>query len=193
MTTQAHALFQPALEALEFAENDVRSGSLAEKILRIAIVKLRAEIAKPDVVEPVGKYGGAEMQALILQNLAKPAQPAAMGVLGLVEMVDAAMVEMKNIHPPLLRSECQRLILAGAASFFQIAKPAQPAKSESESLTEQRLMNLARAARAALPQLCDTSSRGQAERVTLEKAIRYAGLDPYGEANPQSVRSKETQ
>jgi hypothetical protein len=27
-------------------------------------------------------------------------------------MVDAAMVEMRNIHPPLRRSECERLIHA---------------------------------------------------------------------------------
>lgn len=37
-----------------------------------------------------------------------------------VEMIDAAMVEMQNIHPPLKRSECQRLINAA------LAAPAQP-------------------------------------------------------------------
>jgi hypothetical protein len=34
----------------------------------------------------------------------------------IVAMVDAAMVEMKNISPPLRRSECQRLILAAIAA-----------------------------------------------------------------------------
>ena len=38
---------------------------------------------------------------------AKPAPADA-----LTQAVDAAMVEMKNIHPPLRRSECQRLIQA---------------------------------------------------------------------------------
>lgn len=33
-----------------------------------------------------------------------------------VAMIDAAMVEMQNIHPPLKRSECQRLIRAALAA-----------------------------------------------------------------------------
>ena len=48
------------------------------------------------------------------------AKPAPADVL--TQAVDAAMVEMKNIHPPLRRSECQRLIQAALN-----AAPAAPA------------------------------------------------------------------
>jgi hypothetical protein len=34
----------------------------------------------------------------------------------LTAAVDAAMVEMANIHPPLRRSECERLIRAALAN-----------------------------------------------------------------------------
>jgi hypothetical protein len=47
-------------------------------------------------------------------------------------MVDAAMIEMKNIHPPLRRSECQRLI----AAALQAAPPAQ---TPPPRLTEQEI------------------------------------------------------
>lgn len=30
----------------------------------------------------------------------------------IMRMVDAAMIEMENIHPPMRRSECERLIRA---------------------------------------------------------------------------------
>ena len=43
----------------------------------------------------------------------------------LVEMVDAAMVEMKNIHPPLRRSECERLIRAALESALRLALAAR--------------------------------------------------------------------
>jgi len=35
---------------------------------------------------------------------------------GLVEMIDAAMIEMRNIAPPLCRSECERLIRAALSA-----------------------------------------------------------------------------
>lgn len=35
---------------------------------------------------------------------------------GLVEMVDRAMVEMRNIHPPMRRSDCERLIRAAMST-----------------------------------------------------------------------------
>jgi len=50
------------------------------------------------------------------------AAPAVPAPLALTQAVDAAMVEMKNIHPPLRRSECQRLIQAALN-----AAPAAPA------------------------------------------------------------------
>jgi len=46
----------------------------------------------------------------------------------LVSMVDAAMVEMSNIHPPLRRSECERLICAALS-----AAPAQPSQPTTVS------------------------------------------------------------
>lgn len=45
---------------------------------------------------------------------------APVGVEALTAMVDRAMVEMQNIHPPLRRSECERLI---KAAFAVGAKP----------------------------------------------------------------------
>lgn len=44
-----------------------------------------------------------------------------------IEMIDAAMVEMANIHPPLKRSECQRLIRAALS-----AAPAPQAQGETK-------------------------------------------------------------
>lgn len=39
-------------------------------------------------------------------------------------MIDAAMVEMKNIHPPLKRSECERLICAALrAELGRVVEP----------------------------------------------------------------------
>jgi hypothetical protein len=43
----------------------------------------------------------------MLEKQQQPTLPADM-----TAMVDAAMVEMSNIHPPLRRSECERLIRA---------------------------------------------------------------------------------
>jgi hypothetical protein len=39
-------------------------------------------------------------------------QQQTLPVADMTAMVDAAMVEMSNIHPPLRRSECERLIRA---------------------------------------------------------------------------------
>lgn len=59
-----------------------------------------------------------------METIGQPVPPAsADAAANLVEMVDAAMVEMANIHPPLRRSECQRLILAAIASFYKTAPP----------------------------------------------------------------------
>ena len=43
----------------------------------------------------------------------------------LIAAVDAAMVEMQNIHPPLKRSECERLIRAA------LSAPAEPVSGEA--------------------------------------------------------------
>ena len=51
----------------------------------------------------------------------------------LVKMVDAAMVEMKNISPPLRRSECERLIIAALSAQPQqepVAHGFEPAANE---------------------------------------------------------------
>jgi len=170
MTTQPSALLQRALDALNIAAPvKLADGTYLDKDCKItmAITAIEAAIAQP---EPATLNPGAGSAA------------------SLADMVDAAMVEMANIHPPLRRRECERLIRAATASSYKVAQPA-------ESLTEQRLMNLARAAKAALPQLCDTSSRGQAERVALEEAIAYAGLAPYGEsiAQPAQVGPRSVQ
>lgn len=44
----------------------------------------------------------------------------------LIAAVDAAMVEMQNIHPPLKRSECERLIHAALSAK---AAPAEPTEA----------------------------------------------------------------
>ena len=56
----------------------------------------------------------------VLRDLTQ--RPAAQAEQWLVAAVDAAMVEMKNISPPLRRSECERLIRAAAECM-----PAPPA------------------------------------------------------------------
>lgn len=43
----------------------------------------------------------------------------------LVAAVDAAMVEMTNITPPLRRSECERLITAALAAYISGQEPEQ--------------------------------------------------------------------
>ena len=48
-------------------------------------------------------------------------QRSAMSKETLMAMVDAAMVEMSNIHPPLKRSECERLILAALDAYEGVA------------------------------------------------------------------------
>ena len=54
------------------------------------------------------------LDAELAEALAEPAPVGAHNQL--VAMVDAAMVEMRNIAPPLKRSECQRLIIAAIGS-----------------------------------------------------------------------------
>jgi len=53
----------------------------------------------------------ADMSKLRPVYYATPA-PSVQDRRSLIEMVDAAMIEMSNIHPPLKRSECERLIRA---------------------------------------------------------------------------------
>jgi hypothetical protein len=48
--------------------------------------------------------------------------PASQQARDMTDMVDAAMVEMKNISPPLRRSECERLIHAALAASQQAAQ-----------------------------------------------------------------------
>lgn len=50
------------------------------------------------------------LAAPIAQTAPQPEQS------GLVEMVDRAMVEMRNIHPPMRRSDCERLIRAALSA-----------------------------------------------------------------------------
>lgn len=52
----------------------------------------------------------ADIAAPIAQTATQPEQS------GLVEMVDRAMVEMRNIHPPMRRSDCERLIRAALSA-----------------------------------------------------------------------------
>ena len=60
-----------------------------------------------------------------------------------IAMIDAAMVEMANIHPPLKRSECQRLIRAAlsAAPAPQAQEPVLGTKTwfDGEKLITQNL------------------------------------------------------
>jgi hypothetical protein len=59
----------------------------------------------------------------------------------LTAMVDAAMVEMKNIVPPLRRSECERLIHAAIST-------AQQPLAERKPLTDADILRFARAIEA---------------------------------------------
>lgn len=63
----------------------------------------------------VGWWTSGEEIQRIERAAAEMAAPAAQPLLT-VEMVDAAMLEMSNIHPPLKRSECERLLRAAMAS-----------------------------------------------------------------------------
>ena len=51
----------------------------------------------------------------------------------LIAAVDAAMVEMQNIHPPLKRSECERLIRAA------LSAPAEPVSRETVQVVGVRI------------------------------------------------------
>lgn len=62
---------------------------------------------------------------------------------GLTDAVDAAMVEMANIHPPLRRSECERLIRAALATMVPAtsaadAKDAEPDEEDERLRFEKR-------------------------------------------------------
>lgn len=64
---------------------------------------------------------------VMLPNRGEPTtaqQPAPVGAHQLVARVDAAMVEMQNITPPLKRSECQRLIIAAIDAATPPQRPA---------------------------------------------------------------------
>jgi hypothetical protein len=54
------------------------------------------------------------------------------GLVAITAMVDAAMAEMSNIHPPLRRSECERLIRAalGVKSCGEVATPCRPSREQ---------------------------------------------------------------
>ena len=65
----------------------------------------------------------AELRKALDAEIAQPVEPE-------VLMVDAAMVEMKNIVPPLRRSECLRLI---RAAINATAHPPQPQATTPKS------------------------------------------------------------
>ncbi len=61
----------------------------------------------------------ADMQLGWMARAARPAQAEQQpeqSRLSLLKMIDAAMVEMRNISPPLLRSDCDRLIRAALSA-----------------------------------------------------------------------------
>jgi hypothetical protein len=62
------------------------------------------------------KNGRAVESALLSKLRAEGVQAGGPVADSMTARVDAAMVEMKNIHPPLRRSECERLIRAALAS-----------------------------------------------------------------------------
>ena len=102
-----------------------RKETLAQKVIEDALI---AAIAQPADGNRTSVDSGALKLALnVLRRAGKDAtadalhdtatrepiaQPAPLRAKTLIEMVDDAMVEMVDIHPPLRRSECQRLILA---------------------------------------------------------------------------------
>lgn len=51
------------------------------------------------------------------------------------EMIDAAMVEMKHIHPPLRRSDCQRLIRAALSGNTQYESWDQQSRLACQPIT----------------------------------------------------------
>jgi hypothetical protein len=74
-----------------------------------------------DINEPVAwmwinERGSERLEWEPVQDISKwkstPLYAAPVRTKDLTDAVDAAMVEMQNIHPPLRRSECERLIRA---------------------------------------------------------------------------------
>lgn len=86
-----------------------------------------------------GSINGKASQVLhkISQELADRAQRQAVPQKSMMAgMIDAAMVEMKNIHPPLRRSDCERLIRAALS-----ASPTPPASTEAQLPTAEPIGN----------------------------------------------------
>jgi hypothetical protein len=85
-------------------------------------LKLALEALDSKYIVGCSEWRGQQLKALaaIEEALAQPAQEHQK----MIQMVDAAMVEMRNISPPLRRSECERLIRA-AISTHPAAQPAQ--------------------------------------------------------------------
>lgn len=100
MTTLQEAAMRKALEALETCSY--------------------GDYSAKHVVDP--SFDGDAVEAAIESLNAALAQQ---GQEPEIEMIDAAMVEMANIHPPLERSECQRLIRA-ALTAAPAPHPTQP-------------------------------------------------------------------
>lgn len=73
------------------------------------------EIERNDLPGTGVQRGAITVDGMVIWWNPGSAAPAAQPLLT-VEMVDAAMVEMSNIHPPLKRSECERLLRAALAS-----------------------------------------------------------------------------
>jgi hypothetical protein len=71
---------------------------------------------KHDSDGAVRRFKAAVECALLSKLRAEGVQAAEPVADSMIARVDAAMVEMKNIHPPLRRSECERLIRAALAS-----------------------------------------------------------------------------
>ncbi|WP_454676458.1 hypothetical protein [Achromobacter marplatensis] len=59
---------------------------------------------------------GARLRDVIRAVLSKLHAPVADEQQAMIARVDAAMVEMQHIHPPLGRSECERLIRAALSA-----------------------------------------------------------------------------
>ena len=98
------------------------------------------------------------------------------------ELLQQAIRALQECRGDVLSEKADDMAYKAVAALkAAIAQPEQLVeKKQRELITERRLSNLATAARAALHQLTDNSSQGQAERVALEKALIYAGFDPYG-------------
>lgn len=103
----------------------------------------------------------------------KPARGVAPSRDQLTAMVDAAMVEMSNIHPPLRRSECERLIRAalgvGGTSADQPASPADQAIYDGMADRYQRERTRGVAVGEDAPDRCHAALMGR------EKCAHFCG------------------